>query len=197
MNQQESVVAWAQYMRSKPNAVVIDTESCGGSFSDEVISLGICGLADGKVLFNSLFNPQGDVKFNWYASQVHGITQNQLKSAPSIQEQWHKIYPLLHNNDVLAYNISADRRMLSQTIKKYNLQVPYINWHCIMNAYKGFMVRSTVTNLTTACGEMNVKAGEHDALGDALAATRLVYRIAHNYGKTETIKLKNDDFILT
>lgn len=184
LNLQDQAVEWAKNIRQNKNAVVLDTESCGATATDEIISLGICRLHDGKVLFDSLLRPSKDVHFNWYASKVHGIKEHQLISAPTLSQMWDKIYPLLHNNDVLAYNYSADKRMLFQTARKYNLDIPEVSWHCIMNAFKKFTLRTAATNLTAACAEMKVKAGAHDALDDALAAARIVYRIEKNYGRT-------------
>jgi len=182
---QEQAVEWAKKLRSNTDAVVIDTESCGGSANDEIIALAIVRLHNGEELFSSLLRPNSDVKFNWYASQVHGITKKQLTHAPQLPDVWNKIYPLLHNNEVLAYNFSSDERMLRQTVNKHSLDVPDISWYCIMNAYKKFTLRTANTNLTQACLEMKVKAGTHDALDDALAAARIVYRIEQNYKITE------------
>jgi DNA polymerase III epsilon subunit-like protein len=177
---QEQTIEWAKTLRSNPRAVVLDTESCGGSTNDEIIALAIVNLQNGKPLFNSLLRPMEDVKFNWYATQVHGIYKKHLINAPQLPDVYDEIYNLLNENEVLAYNHSADKRMINQTIKKYDLEMPDIYWHCIMKAFKKFTLRSENTNLTQACAEMKVKAGTHDALEDALAACRIVYRIANS-----------------
>jgi len=183
---QQQTIEWAKSVRANTDAVVIDTESCGGSANDEIIALAIVRLHNGEPLFNSYLRPMEDVKFNWYATQVHGITKKQLTNAPQLPEVWDKVYPLLHNNHVLAYNHSSDKRMLIQTVNKHSLDVPEIRWDCIMKAYKKFTLRSANTNLTQACAEMKVKAGTHDALDDALAAARIMYRIEQNYKIDET-----------
>lgn len=177
-------VNWAKKMREDETTLVLDTESCGGSKNDEIISLAVVRLHDGKPMFNSLFKPSSDVKFNWYATQVHGITKDRLMSQPVISEVWSEVYDLLHGKNVLAYNHSSDKRMIEQTLVKHSLDKPEINWYCIMRAYKNFTQSGVVTNLTTACNQMNVKAGTHDALDDALAAARVVHRIAQEYKKT-------------
>lgn len=176
-----SAIKWAEAIKDDKDALVIDTEYCGASANDEVIALGIVRLQDGEVLFNSLLKPNEDVTFNWFASQVHNISEEHLYSAPRLSDVWDDIYDLLHNKNVLAYNYSADKRMLFQTVRKHSLEVPDINWHCVMNAYKQFTGRAKSVNLTRACEEMDVKSGGHDALGDALAAARIVHRIAQNY----------------
>lgn len=177
---------WARQIRENRNAVVLDTESTGGSDKDEVISIGIVRLHDGEILLDTKIKPTEDAKFNYYASLVHGLTKEMLADSPTFAEVWGSIEPLLMDNDVLAYNYSSDFRMLAQSASKYGLVLPNIRWHCIMKQYKRYSNRSSNTNLTTACEEMSVKAGNHDALDDALAAARIVFRMAQNYKKSLT-----------
>lgn len=179
--QQIESVKWAQNILLDKEAVVIDTESCGGSKVDEVIGIGIVRLHDGEVLMNTLVQPSEDVKFNWYATQVHGITQKALKTAPRFPVVWEMLHTLLDGKNVLAFNHSSDKRMLEQTTSKYRLDFPSVSWYCVMKAYKQFTMRSQNTGLSQACLELNVKAGNHDAVEDALAAARVVHRIAQNY----------------
>lgn len=180
-----NAIEWAKAMRSDKDALSLDTESSGGSKNDEIISLGVVRLHDGEILLNKFVRPSEDVKFNWYASQVHGITKKELQSAPQLEDIWEEIYSLLHNRTIVAYNYSSDKRMLEQTVRKYGLNIPNINWNCSMAAYKRYTKRLQNTNLSTACAEMNVKAGTHDAVEDALANARIVYRIEQAYNIRE------------
>jgi DNA polymerase III epsilon subunit-like protein len=174
-------VKWAKEMRADETSLVLDTESCGGNKNDEVISLAIVRLYDGKPMFNSLLRPSSDVKFNWYATQVHGITEDKLVGQPTLSDVHSEVYSILHGKKVAAFNHTSDKRMLDQTFNKYELDKPEINWYCIMKAYKNYTQSPTVTNLTAACQEMNIKAGTHEALDDALAAARLIFRISQEY----------------
>lgn len=174
-------IKWAKEMREDETSLVLDTESCGGNKNDEIISLAVVRLHDGKPMFNSLLRPSSDVKFNWYATKVHGITEAKLVGQPTIVDVYDEVYDLLHGKMVAAFNHTSDKRMMEQTFNKHSLDKPDINWYCIMKAYKNFTQSSAVTNLTSACQEMNVKAGTHDALDDALAAARLIFRISQEY----------------
>ena len=174
-------IDWAEQMVKNTSTLVLDTESCGGSANDEIISLAIVRLHNGEIVFNSLLKPSTDVKFNWYATQVHGIQEEMLQDSPMLKDLYPEVYEILHNQTVLAFNYSADKRMIEQTMRKQSLIMPKINWHCIMKAYKHFSQNGSVTNLTAACKEVNVKAGNHDAVEDALAAARVVHRISQRY----------------
>jgi DNA polymerase-3 subunit epsilon len=167
-------IEWAKWTDTV-DCVVLDTESCGGRKEDEIIQIGIVRPQTGEILFNSLVKPSECVYFNKYASAVHGITPDMLHDAPTIQDIWDELYRLLVNNHIIAYNESADRRMLMQTLDNWSIEKPEIEWHCAMKRYKEFSGKTVP--LTVACQEMNVKAGNHDAVGDALATARLIYRM--------------------
>jgi DNA polymerase III epsilon subunit-like protein len=182
-NQERSrieVIDWAKQIITS-DAVVIDTESSGGSRLDEIINIGVVRAADGKILLDTLIRPKDDLQFNYYASKVHGITKEHLADAPTLDEIWSDIQTHTHQNTVVAYNISADKRMIKQTADKYELEMPEIEWYCLMKGYQRYMQRSAVCKLSQACLEMNAKGGDHSAVADALATARLIHRIAKEY----------------
>jgi len=172
----ELAIQWAQLLRTS-NAVVVDTESCGGRKEDEIISIGVARVVDGKKLFYSLVRPSSKAKFNYYATKVHGIQEHHLVSAPTIEDVWKEVQSLLAENIVVAYNKSADERMIRQTAENWNLTLPDISWECAMKKYKEFSGKNVT--LTKACEELNVKSGGHNALEDAIATARVIYRMAN------------------
>ena len=103
-----------------------------------------------------------------------------LRNQPSLSDVWDEVYELLNNKRVLAFNHVADKRMLLQTLDKQGLEHPNIYWECIMKAYKQYRGGGPI-NLTAACTEMDVTPGTHDAMDDAIAAARLMHRIARKY----------------
>jgi DNA polymerase III epsilon subunit-like protein len=183
VNNRKAIVEWAKLHRDN-DSIIIDTETTGLTGKDEVLSVAVVGARNGEVLFNSYIRPSPDVIFSRIAVEIHGITEDKVINSPTILDVWEELSYILKNKDVLAYNFSADKRFLEQTLTKHRLGLPTINWHCVMNAYKRFQNYSKVVKLETACREMNVKAGTHDALSDALATARILYRIAQDYTPT-------------
>lgn len=160
--------------------LIIDSETSGGK-SHQLIDLAIVEFPTGKVLFDSLVYTDGEM--NYYAQQVHQIPQWKLKLAPKFHDLWFQIEPILKHRTVLAFNAAFDRRILESAIKSYNFSVPEINWLCLMNLYKEYKAENYFTNLAAACQELNVKSGNHRAKEDALAAARVLYRMAQGYPK--------------
>ena len=100
------------------NFVVIDTETTGMAAHDEVIELAIVNM-DGTVLYDSTFCPTAEV--NPCASAVNHLTNEYLCNSPKFADEWNKIKRLIGNKKILAHNGNFDKRIIKQTLEKYNL----------------------------------------------------------------------------
>jgi DNA polymerase-3 subunit epsilon len=188
---QEIVNPVAFYARQlRERALAVDTETTGSSNDDEVIELGIVRASDGEVIIDQQFRPMKKVEFG--AFRVHGIGDAQLAGKPSIREMWHDLYPVLDGLTCVAWNSSFDSRMLVNTIRKYGLDEPRIEWVCVMNLYKQFRQLPKPCKLEDACRALKVRTGNHRALNDALAAARVLYRMAEAAAPDEIIALRDE-----
>lgn len=172
-------------------ALVLDTETTGGSHEDEVIELGIVRACDGERLLDERYRPQ--VRINPGAYTVHGISDAMLMGKPGIKEQWARIASLLDGKAVLAWNSSFDQRLMEQTARRYRLELPRVEWVCAMKLYKQFKSLPINTSLTNACVAMNVTPGDHSAINDALAAARVVYKMALSATADEVVEKKKEE----
>lgn len=173
----------ARGLREK--AFVFDTETTGSSKVDEVIDLGVVRASSGDVLVDQLFRPSK--KIDPWAFQVHGITDEELLDKPRIAERWDELYPLLDGATCVAWNSSYDSRLFSQTADKYGLPLPRIEWVCAMKLYREFKGLPKNPKLEDACRALGVRGGTHRAAPDALAAARVLYRIAGAAPEDEVI----------
>jgi DNA polymerase III epsilon subunit-like protein len=188
---QEIVNPVANYARQlRERGFVVDVETTGSSKDDEVIELGIVRACNGEVILDQQFKPSKRVEPIAYS--VHGISDAQLAGKPPIRELWHEICPLLDGLTCLAWNSSYDSRLLNQTIWKYDLDEPRIEWVCVMKLYKEFRRLPRVCKLEEACDAMRVQKGDHRGVNDALAAGRVLYRMAEATAPDEVIPLRNE-----
>lgn len=189
---QEIVNPVALYARQLRDRVFsLDTETTGSSADDEVIELGIVKASDGSVVIDQKYRPSKKIEIG--AFKVHGISDGQLAGMPRIADEWMDIYPLLDGITCIAWNASFDSRLLTQTIRKYSLDEPRIEWICAMNLYKQFRQLPKNPKLTDACQALGVKAGNHRAVNDALAAARVLYRMAEAAPEDEVISHEQGD----
>lgn len=168
-------IARAQHLRRV--ALVLDTETTGSNRThDEVIELGVVRALDGEVLINQRFRPTKNIEPG--AFRVHGISERHLMGEPRFDSRWEEYYALLNNQIVIGWNVKYDQQMLETTCRKYNLDVPRVEWVDLMPLYRDFKRAAKTCKLSVACEEQGVKAGDHSAKADALATARVLHKIA-------------------
>jgi len=173
-------IARAQHLRRV--ALVLDTETTGSNRThDEVIELGVVRALNGEVLVNQRFRPTKNIEPG--AFRVHGISERHLVGEPRFDSKWEEYYALLNNQIVIGWNVKYDQQMVETTCRKYNLDVPRVEWVDLMPLYRDFKRAAKTCTLSVACEECGVKAGDHSAKADALATARVLHRIA---GKEES-----------
>ena len=154
------------------NFVYLDTETTGLLPTDKIVEIAIVGM-DGEVLVDSLVNPEKPI--GYFASQVHGIYDDMVEDAPTIDELKDEIIEAVKGKDVVIYNSGYDMQYL-----------PFIREHiasvnCAMKCYASFSDRNQNVKLLTATIETNYRweGDVHRALTDALA-TRHIWGVMVN-----------------
>lgn len=149
------------------STVVLDTETT--DLDGQICELSIVD-AHGIVLLDTLVRPLCPVSPD--ASAVHGITDADLSTAPTLAQLWPTITWLLHDARIAAYNAPFDRDALSHSCAAHGIDPGRITdprrWTCIMRA------RSHIERRRW----QRLNAG-HRALGDAQAARDVLDAIAH------------------
>ncbi len=159
---------WAKEIINS-NAVILDTETTGGAKTDQIIQLSLVDMR-GAVLFDSLFKPTCEI--NPMAAQVHHLTKQHLRNAPSFSDTYEVIKSTMEGRTIIVYNVSFDRRMLKQTVETFKLDSSWIerlDWQCAMRAHAEYLGVKNAPKL---------EGGDHSALGDCMATLALLRRMA-------------------
>ena len=116
------------------NPIFLDTETTGVGLYDLVIEVGIVDL-DGNVLFNSLINPGRPIPLD--SSKVHGITDEMVADAPTLNTAWSEIEDILHDRAIGMYNAEFDYRLMKQSAENAGLRwtVHRNQAFCVMNMF--------------------------------------------------------------
>ena len=115
-NQQKVAEIARKWVQSKP--VYLDTETTGLDKTSEVIEVGVVD-SDGSILFQSYARPAHPIPPA--ASAVHGISNEQVASAPSWPAVWAGLRPLLISRNIGIYNAEFDLRLMRQSLEQYRL----------------------------------------------------------------------------
>jgi len=160
--------------------VVLDTETTGLGYRDEVIEIGIVA-ADGSVVFESLVRPQAGV-VSAAATRVHGLSMRELASAPSWAEIHDDVLAATKGRRVLAWNAPFDERMVRQSASRWQRRERIAGFECAMQAYaRARGLRHGRAKLERAAAEMGLLhegAQRHRSSDDARLTLQVLMRAA-------------------
>ncbi|MBZ0315587.1 MAG: 3'-5' exonuclease [Anaerolineae bacterium] len=161
--------------------VILDMETTG-LYNAEPVEIAVLDHT-GAVLFNSRVKPlrpeRLSVKgeYGETATDIHGITAEDLANAPSFGEIYPALYEALHGKHVVIYNEAFDLPLLTATRQE---------WYCPSFGYE----QSSCAMLWYAqfCGDWSsyfqsyrwqpLPGGDHSALGDARATLEVLREMA-------------------
>lgn len=158
---------------SSADVAVVDVETTGGSHADRVIEIGIVRFGrllvdEPRIVVDQLVNP--GIPIQPMATRVHGITDRDVRNAPTWSEVEPAVRRALTGVRPCAYGAAFDRRMIAGM----GLSVPPVEvWLDPLRLCKRLDEKGPHT-LTAACERRGIRIGGHRAASDALATARLL-----------------------
>ncbi len=176
--------------------VFLDLETTGLDviIGDAICEIGIFKVKDRKVIdkFHSLINPKRPVPKEAY--QVHKISDQDLKDAPSFEQVADKLLDFLDGCVLCAYNVEFDLGFIDQSLTKMNYQPLNLPAVDILA-----MARDALTlpryNLEAVAKALSIDCsnGLHRALDDALVTYQTFLKLIDSFKEKQIISL--DDYI--
>lgn len=117
----------------------LDTETTGIDNHAEICEIAVLD-ADGTALVDTLVRPTQPISAG--ARQVHGITDDDVRDAPTFAEVAPTLQKILDDREVVVYNADYDVRLMRQSAQA--LRLPRQTWnspprfHCAMGLYAQF-----------------------------------------------------------
>ena len=136
-----------------------------------VCSVGVVIVRDGEIVdsFYSLIQPEPNY-YNYWCTQVHGITRHDTESAPVFPEVWKQIEPLIDGLPLVAHNKAFDESCLKAVFRCYQMDYPDYEFYCTCQAARRAFPNAENHQLHTIsmlCGFR--LENHHHALADAEA----------------------------
>lgn len=184
----DAAIRWARQIMER-DFVVLDTETTGLGHDDEAVSIGLVSKA-GEVLLDTLLCHEKPCEPG--ALATHGVSWEMTRGAPHFREIYPILLELISGNEIVAYNVTYDLRIISQMRERYDLvDAPsgYVipsTAHDVMGAFAQFYGQwndyhesYTWKKLTFAAAYFNISVdGAHGAAADALMTLRVVEAMA-------------------
>ena len=145
----------------------IDFETANNERSS-VCSVGIVIVRNGEIVdsFYSLISPEPNY-YNYWCSQVHGLTREDTEDAPVFPEVWKQIEPLIEGLPLVAHNSPFDESCLKAVFRVYQMDYPDYPFYDTLSVSRQTLPELENHQLYTvaaACGyQENGKRSEHAA----------------------------------
>lgn len=157
--------------------VAVDVETTGTSGVSRVIEIAAVRFApDGTVMdsYSSLANPGRQVPLNPAAQRVHGITPQQVWSAPPIETVLAEFRDFVAGNGLVAHNLAFENRFLTAEYQRLDTPTPAWQGVCTLAAARTHF-RSPSNKLAALIELFDLPAvNSHRALDDAQACGLLL-----------------------
>ena len=156
----------------------IDFETANNERSS-VCSVGVVIVRNGEIVdtFYSLIQPEPNY-YNYWCSQVHGLTREDTEEAPVFPKVWAQIEPLIEGLPLVAHNKAFDESCLKAVFRVYQMDYPDYPFYCTCVASRRklpHLPNHQLHTVAAACG-FHLE-NHHHALADAEACAWIAREI--------------------
>lgn len=165
----------ARIWLASKRTVILDTETT--DLDGYLVQIAIIRAHDGAVLLDTLVNPEHPISAS--AQRIHGLTEEQLKDAPTFDQIADDLLALLWGRRVVTYNAAFDSGILRNELlrlERADWEVLRPAWRCAMECYAQFY--GDWSEHHGSYRWQPLMGGDHTALGDARATRDLLQRMA-------------------
>lgn len=143
------------------------------------IALGLCAVdAAGETVFKQswLMRPEGRLYIRRDFIDIHGITPDMVRDAPTFAELWQDTFALWFDAAPLlvAHNAGFDRRVLAGTMARAEIDMPRKNWLCTVQLARRSWPGLYNHKLSTVCAHIGFDLNHHDAGSDSEACAHIL-----------------------
>ena len=178
--------------------VAIDYETANSAY-ESVCAVGIVLVENNVIKSNyyTLIKPPKDFSFfDSFNTSIHGITQNDVKNAPSFDKVWADIEQLYAPRDLpfACHYAGFDIRVTEALLNYLDLDFPEIKFYDTCTISKRVWPQLLNFKLNTIAAFLNIELEHHNASSDASACAQIALEhlhllacdsladIANNYG---------------
>ena len=154
--------------------IAFDVETPNGANS-RMSAVGIVTAEDGRIVdeFYSLVNPE-----TWFAPfniQLTGITPEMAEKAPTFEELWPALGPLLESGLLIAHNAPFDMGVLAKCLRAYCIDWRDTVWYaCTCRMGRRVYPQLPNHKLDTLCAYLDIDLDHHQAGSDSRACAEIL-----------------------
>lgn len=172
------------------NFVAMDFETANHQ-SHSACSLALVMVQNSQIVDEYYTLIQPETPFFWRNVQIHGIHQEDVRTAPKFPEVWQTIQHYFQKNRlIVAHNAAFDTKVLAGCLDYYNLLQPHYLSLCTVKTSRRLFPEMPNHRLNTVCENLNITlANHHDALEDSRACAEILLYQEKHFGTDPLKKL--------
>ncbi|AFH49642.1 DNA polymerase III subunit epsilon [Ignavibacterium album JCM 16511] len=157
-----------------PSFLAIDFETAN-YYRDSACALGLVRVENCKIVAKESFLIRPPSQ--WFVfTDLHGITWEDVKDAPTFSELWPDIKKYFRGVDfITAHNAPFDRSVLMKCCERYRIEPPQKPFICTMQLSRSFW-GFEYYRLNDVCDYFSIQLNHHEALSDALACAKIMIK---------------------
>jgi DNA polymerase-3 subunit epsilon len=150
-------------------------------------AIGLTTVRDGMIVdtFSRLIRP-AELRFSYWNTRVHGLSEIDVKDAPTFDELWPELLPLLENRLLVAHNASFDMSVLRHSLYESPHPLPRLSYICSVHISRSVWPEMTSHRLNDVSRSLGIKLNHHEAGSDSRASAEIVLR---SLRETESISI--------
>ena len=155
--------------------IVFDVET-PNRYNNRMSAIGICVVEGRQIVkqFFSLVDPEQP--FDWFNTQLTGISEESVRGAPTFPQLWPTIEPLLSSGVLAAHNATFDLGVLRRCLRDYDIDwkrsAPYL---CTVQMGRRLLPERS-HKLDALCGYYGIELQHHHAGSDSRACAEILLR---------------------
>ena len=155
--------------------VAFDVET-PNRLSNRMSAIGISVIEDGVIVdeYYTLVNPE--THFDYFNTQLTGISEETVWDAPTFPEVWAQIEPILSEGLLVAHNAVFDMGVLKKCLNAYEIDwKPYVRYICTVQMGRR-LLPGMRHNLNVLCDYYGIALDHHQAASDSRACAQILLR---------------------
>jgi len=156
--------------------IALDFETASNKYNS-ACSLGLAFVKNSKIIDKKYYLIKPPGKFISHNVKIHGITEDDVKDAPTWAEIWPEINELTKDSLLVAHSANFDISVLIACCRYYDLPLPYFQYVDSIDLFRAAYPTHHKASLDYCAHLLSVKLdNHHNAMEDAVACAQIAVK---------------------
>src|SRR5690606_491953 len=150
---------------------------------DSACAIGLASVVDGQIAHSEkhLIRPH-ELRFAEHlVRNIHGISEHDVKDAPTLKELWPRIWEICQGRLIVAHNTSFDSSVLRYSLPANGVEFPRFDYLCTFRLSQSAWPALGIYRLGFLASQYNIPLEHHCPKSDAEASATLLLKALQDH----------------